>query len=91
MKIDPRHIADVKKVRSQKDVTTPKAAAEKASTTKKVVDLSDDAMLVKKAKESIDSAGEALSPKVQKIKELVDSGNYKVDDEKLAEILEKLL
>jgi flagellar biosynthesis anti-sigma factor FlgM len=90
MRIDPRYNKPVnsEKIESKKVEHT---AAGEAAKAKKVVNLSSDPLLVNKAKEQITAHESPASGKVSSLKQDIDSGNYKVDEEKLAQIMEKLL
>ncbi len=90
MRIDPRWT----KIVSTEKTENPKvnfSQGEEKGTAKKVVNLSGDTLLVKKATEHINAHEAKGSEKVSRLKAEIESGNYKVDEEKLANILEKLL
>jgi len=90
MRIDPRLTKIVGNEKTESPKINP-AQGEEKGTAKKIVNLSGDPLLVKKATEQIGTYEAKGSEKVSRLKAEIESGNYTIDEEKLARILEKLL
>ncbi|MGV8121240.1 MAG: flagellar biosynthesis anti-sigma factor FlgM [Candidatus Xenobiia bacterium LiM19] len=92
MKIEPKPIRSTPKAKVQDSTTVEHSSGTGTiSSSKGIVNLSDDTVLVKKAMDSIRSYEAAPSEKVARLKEEIASGSYKVDEDALARILEEKL
>jgi len=92
MKIEPKPIRSTPKAKVQESPGVEHSSGTTAaSSSKGIINLSDDTMLVKKAMDSIMSHEAAPNEKVAKLKEKIASGRYRVDEDALARILEEKL
>jgi len=92
MKIEPKPIRSTTKAKAHESSGVEHSSGtSSASSSKGVINLSDDTLLVKKAMEGIKSHEAGTSEKVAKLKEQISSGSYRIDEDALAKILEEKL
>ena len=90
MKIHPKITGEIKKTQEEKrSIEVPQETKKAAG--KKVVDLSGDGLLIQKGKDAISAHEAKGQEKVARIREQIQSGSYKIDEDRLAEILEEKL
>lgn|GEM_PF-2322202 len=92
MKIEPKPIRSTPKAKSKESPNAePSSGTGATSSSRGIVNLSDDTLAVKKVIEDIKSHEAKPGEKVERLKEEIASGKYRVDEDALARILEEKL